>query len=42
MKIGAKLNIAFYSIIGVMILTAVVVFINLNTIANKQEEALDE
>jgi methyl-accepting chemotaxis protein len=42
MKVGSKLNIAFYSIIGVMILTAVVVFINLNTIENKQEEALDD
>lgn len=41
MKVGVKLNIAFYSIILVMIITAVVVTINLNTIEDKQEEALD-
>ncbi|AWE08514.1 methyl-accepting chemotaxis protein [Lysinibacillus sp. 2017] len=41
MKVGFKLNLAFYSIIAVMILTAIIVFINLNTIENKQEEALN-
>lgn len=41
LKVGFKLNLAFYSIIAVMILTAIIVFMNLNTIENKQEEALN-
>ena len=41
MKVGLKLNLAFYSIIGLMIITAIVVFINLNTIESREEDALD-
>lgn len=41
MKVGTKLSIAFYSIIFVMIITAVLTFTNLNTIENRQEEALE-
>ena len=41
MKLGTKLNLAFYSIIAIMIITAVIVFINLNMIDEKQTEALD-
>ena len=41
MKVSLKLNLAFYSIIALMILTAIIVFINLTTIESKQEEALD-
>ena len=41
MKVGLKLNLAFYSIIALMIITTIAVYFNLNTIENKQEEALD-
>ena len=41
MKVSLKLNLAFYSIIALIILTAIIVFINLTTIESKQEEALD-
>ncbi|WP_336045629.1 methyl-accepting chemotaxis protein [Solibacillus ferritrahens] len=41
MKLGTKLNLAFYSIIAIMLITAVIVFINLNMIDEKQTEALD-
>ncbi|MGN7477497.1 methyl-accepting chemotaxis protein [Solibacillus silvestris] len=41
MKIGSKLNLAFYSIIGLMLISTIVVFINLSTIENKQNEVLD-
>lgn len=42
MKVGTKLSIAFYLIIGVMIVTMVVNFINLGNIDKKQTEAFDE
>ena len=41
MKVGAKLNLAFYSIIIIMIISAVLTFLNLNTIEDRQEEALE-
>ncbi|MBD8033225.1 methyl-accepting chemotaxis protein [Solibacillus merdavium] len=41
MKLGTKLNLAFYSILAIMLITAVIVFINLNMIDEKQTEALD-
>lgn len=41
MKLGTKLNLAFYSIIAIMLITAVIVFINLNMIDEKQTEAFE-
>ncbi|MER1958988.1 MAG: methyl-accepting chemotaxis protein [Solibacillus sp.] len=41
MKVGLKLNLSFYTIIGLMILTTILVFINLSTVENKQSDALD-
>ena len=41
MKVGLKLNLSFYTIIGLMILTTILVFINLSTIEEKQSDALD-
>ena len=41
MKVGFKLNLSFYTVIGLMILTTIVVFINLSSIEKKQTEALD-
>lgn len=41
MKIGFKLNLAFFLIIALMVLSTIVVFTNLDTIEEKQNEALD-
>lgn len=41
MKIGFKLNLAFFLIIALMVLSTIGVFINLGTIDEKQNEALD-
>lgn len=40
MKIGTKLNIAFFIIIGLMLITTVISFISLANIEKKMEEAL--
>ena len=41
MKVGLKLNLSFYTIIGLMILTTILVFINLSTVEEKQSDALE-
>lgn len=41
MKIGTKLNIAFITIIGLMLISTVVSFMNLSNIENKMDEALN-
>lgn len=41
MKVGTKLNIAFYSIIAVMAITAIITFLNLNRIEAQQKYAFE-
>ncbi|WP_411924362.1 methyl-accepting chemotaxis protein [Sinorhizobium meliloti] len=41
MKIGLKLNLSFYIIIGLMVLMTIVVLLNLTSIDEKQKNALD-
>ena len=41
MKVGTKLNIAFYSIIGLLCISMGISFYNLSNIENKTEEALN-
>lgn len=41
MKVGGKLNIAFYSMIAVFAITIGITFMSLNNIETKSEEALD-
>lgn len=41
MKVGFKLNLSFFIIIGLMILTTIIVFTNLHSVESKQQEVLD-
>lgn len=41
MKVGTKLNIAFYSIIAIMIISAVLTINNINEIKERQDNAFD-